>query len=79
MFLIIVFKTLLANTLGQQIQSFPIHMNNGYIIPRIEKLQIVNNYNKLLHIINLTEINEVINILEKNSKFIINAVNTGLV
>lgn len=51
---------------GQQLQIYPINNENGYLISKLNEKYVVQNYTKILHIVNLTNFEKIINIFNKN-------------
>lgn len=57
---------LIGLTYGQQLQIFPVNNDNGYLISKINEKSIIQSYTKILHIINLTTFEALIDAFTKN-------------
>lgn len=57
---------LVTSVYTQSIQIIPLKDDNGFALIQLEEIKIVENYNKILHIVNITEYRETIEKVQNN-------------
>lgn len=62
----LIFLMMLTITISQEITLHDLNNNNGYITLNLDKVRLIKNYVKVLHIINITEIENTKNIIKEN-------------
>lgn len=66
--LLIIFACFFPSTLGQSLDITPVNNENGFVLYKLDQKLIVDHYVNFLHIIDLEQYNDTLNIIDNNIK-----------